>query len=417
MSLLIKNATLNGSKTDLYIQDNRIDQISSAINCKADNVIDAQGKILLPGLMNGHTHAAMTLLRGFGDDMSLFDWLNDKIWPIEAKMTEEDVYWGTKLACLEMIKCGTTFFNDMYWFWPGSVKAVNEMGLRASLSGVLIDLFDKEKSAQQKRVIEEEFRLSKSFPERISYCIGPHAIYTVSADSLSWAQGFAKSNKLNLHLHLSETEKEVHDCIDQHGVRPVEYLEKIGVLADNVSIAHAIWLDDRELELLNQYNVGILTNPCANMKLSAGVFPFTRIQEAGILIGIGTDGVASNNNFDLFEEMKFTALVEKSRTGDPTTAPADCVFDCVTRNTASIFSANCGEIKEGKLADMILIDATVPPMVPGHSRVSDFVYSVNGSVVNTVICDGKILMQDRYISGEETIIAKARETAADLVAR
>ncbi len=169
MSLLIKNAILNGQNTDLYIKKNLIDEIASNIDRDAD-VVDAGGKILLPGLMNGHTHAAMTLLRGVGDDMPLFDWLNDTIWPIETTMTEEDVYWGTKLACLEMIRCGTTFFNDMYWYWSGSARAVNDMGLRASLSGVLIDLFDAEKAAQQQKSIEEEFELSKTYPGRISYC-------------------------------------------------------------------------------------------------------------------------------------------------------------------------------------------------------------------------------------------------------
>ncbi len=416
MSLLIKNAILNGQNTDLYIKKNLIDEIASNIDRDAD-VVDAGGKILLPGLMNGHTHAAMTLLRGVGDDMPLFDWLNDTIWPIETTMTEEDVYWGTKLACLEMIRCGTTFFNDMYWYWSGSARAVNDMGLRASLSGVLIDLFDAEKAAQQQKSIEEEFELSKTYPGRISYCIGPHAIYTVSADSLRWAYAFAKSKNLNLHLHVSETEKEVVDCLEQHGLRPVEYLEKIGVLGDNVSIAHAIWLSNAEMEILHRHDVGIVTNPCANMKLSAGVFPFTQVRELGIAIGIGTDGVASNNNFDLFEEMKFTALAEKSRTGDPTTAAADVIFDCATRNTASIFSLNCGAVKEGKLADLILIDSHMPTMVPGHNLASDLVYAANGSVVDTVICDGKVLMEDRSIEGEEEIIARAKEVATGLINR
>ena len=417
MTMLVKNALLNGNKTDLYINGNIISKISKSIDCRADNVLDAAGKAVLPGLLNGHTHAAMTLFRGYGDDMELFEWLNNKIWPVEAKMTEEDVYWGAKLACLEMIKSGTTFFQDMYWHWPGTVRAVSEMGLRASLAGILIDFFDDKKARIQQNEIRTQFDMSRQYPDRIAFSLGPHAIYSVSVESLQWAKDFADTYDLKCQIHLSETEKEVNDCIQKHGLRPVEYLEEIKCLGPNISLAHAIWLNDNEIEILNSYSVGVVTNPCANMKLSTGVFPFSSFHNGGVTIGIGTDGVASNNNYDLFEEMKIAALLEKSRTGDPTSAPADEIFKCVTRNNAEIFSINCGILEEGTLADLILVDLQTPSLIPGHCLTSDLVYSANGAVVDTVICDGRVLMKDRYVEGEEEIIARGREVALDLMKR
>ena len=417
MSILIKNALVEGQFSDLYIEGSRIKTIQPALDLNADRVIDADRKAVIPGLHNGHTHAAMTLFRGYGDDMSLHEWLNDRIWPLEARLTEDDVYWGTKLACLEMIKSGTTFFGDMYWHWPGTVNAVTEMGLRASLAGVFIDLFDKKKSSQQIKQNETLFNESKDLPERIQFCLGPHAIYTVSDSSLRWAKAFADDNHLLLHIHLAETEDEVNNCLKEHHKRPVEYLNNIGFLGPNLVVAHAIWFNEKELSLLKEYDVKIITNPCANMKLTAGVFPYTRVKNHNLMIGIGTDGVASNNNFDLFEEMKFLALLEKSRSGDPTAAPATEVFRCATENVSRIYGLESGMIAEGKLADLVLLDLNSPTLSPGHDLISDLVYSVNGSVVDTVICDGKILMENRTIEGEDEIVEKAKEAAFSLTKR
>ena len=417
MSVLIKNGIINGDSKDLYIEKNQISQIQDFIEHDADTVIDGHDKAIIPGLINGHTHAAMTLFRGYGDDMKLHDWLNNKIWPLEAKLTEEDVYWGAKLACLEMIKSGTTFFNDMYWHWHSTVKAVSEMGLRACVAGVFIDLFDEGKAAEQIKRNEELFIESKGLPHRIQFCLGPHAIYTVSEKSLRWAKEFADEHRILIHLHLSETENEVKDCLVKHGCRPVEYLKKIDFLGPDLVVAHALWFSDKELDILADHDVKVVTNPCANLKLATGVFPYSRIMNHGITIGIGSDGVASNNNFDLFEEMKFLALLEKSRTFDPTAAPAHDVFKSATEHGSKIFSLNCGSLEEGQLADLILLDLSQSVLVPGHDLVSDLVYSANGSVVDSVICDGKILMCNRRVEGEDEIIEKAKETAFDLVKR
>ncbi len=417
MDLLIQNCMLDGVRNSIGITGNRITTISPDLKPVAADVIDASGKAVIPGLLNGHTHAAMTLFRGYGDDMALHDWLNNKIWPIEAKITEDDVYWGTKLACLEMIKSGTTFFNDMYWQWDGVARAVDEMGLRASLAGVIIDLFDPVKAKEQMTQNAFLFDRSKSYSDRIHFCLGPHAIYTVSAESLRWVKDFADANDLLIHTHLSESEKEVRDCLDQHGMRPVDYLESIGFLGPKLSIAHAIWLDDAEIAKLKEHGVGVLTNPCANMKLATGRFPYSRVRAGGVRIGIGTDGPGSNNNLDMFEDMKFLALAEKVNTGDPTAAPAQEVFDCATTNTAEIFNIDAGRIDVGALADIVLIDLQQVVFSPGHNLVSDLVYAANGSVVDTVICDGKVLMQDRVVDGEDEIIARGREVAQDLMSR
>ncbi len=417
MSILIKNGQLNGTATDVLINGNLIAEIAADIDSAGHTIIDASGKAILPGLINGHTHAAMTLFRGYGDDMELYDWLNNKIWPVEAKLTETDVYWGTKLACLEMIKSGTTCFNDMYWHWDGTAKAVDEMGIRAFVGGVFIDLFDTDKAQEQQEMSEAIFAKRDTVSNRIKFTLAPHAIYTVSEDSLRWIKAFADTHDLLIHTHVSETAKEVEDCIDQHSVRPVEYLEKLGFLGPNLVIAHAIWLNAKEIEILGEYNVKVVTNPCANMKLASGAFPFTEVQNGNITIGIGTDGVGSNNNLDLFEEMKFVALGEKLRTLEPTAAPATEIFECATRNGAQILGLNCGSVEEGKLADLILVDLTDPTLSPGHNLISDAVYSANGSVVDTVICDGELLMQNRNIDGEEEIIENVKKVARDLFSR
>ncbi|MFT5130082.1 MAG: 5-methylthioadenosine/S-adenosylhomocysteine deaminase [Rhodothermales bacterium] len=416
-SLLIRNAIFEGSRTDIHVQGSRIAAMGPDLVVDADDTLDASGKAVLPGLLNGHTHAAMTLMRGYADDMLLHDWLQNKIWPLEAHVTEEDVYWGTKLACLEMIRTGCTFFNDMYWHWPGSVRAVDEMGLRASLAGVMIDLFDPERAAAQKLEIEANLAASRDLPERIQFTLGPHAIYTVSCNSWRWLAEFAKANDLLIHTHLSETEKEVEDCIAAHGKRPAQYLADLGVLGPHFSVAHAIWLDADEMALLADHGVGIITNTCANMKLATGVFRYSEARAAGLDIGIGTDGVCSNNSLDIFEEMKFASLIEKSRTADATAAPAAEILDCATVNTAKIFRIDAGEIAVGKLADLMLLDLAEPVLTPLHNLASSVVYACTGYQVDSTICDGKVLMRHRVVPGEAEIRAGAAAATAALLTR
>ena len=420
MAILIKNVLLEGKKRNIYIKGNLIAAISEAGNNKeAEFVIDGKDKAAIPGLFNAHTHAAMTLLRGYADDMQLQEWLSTKIWPIEERMTEEDVYWGTKLACLEMIKSGTVFFNDMYWHWRGSVRAVMESGIRAALSAVFIDGFDEGRAKEQMKRNETLYEESKNLPERIIFMLGPHAIYTVSEESLCWVRDFAEEHDLLVHIHLSETEREVRECVEVYGMRPVEFLDSIGFLSPRTIAPHCVHLSRKEIEILKKRDVKIVHTPVSNMKLASGRMPYEELKWAGLSsnIALGTDGCASNNNLDMFEEMKIASLFQKAFSGDTTSLPAEEAFALATRNAAKMFRLNSGTIAKGKLADVVLLDLKQVNLVPNHNLISNIVYSANGSCVDTVICDGRILMEDRKVEGEEKIKEKAERVAYELVNR
>jgi len=419
MSLLIRNVMLNGMKRDIYVEDNIIEGIDERIKIRADKVIDGKNKAAIPGFVNAHTHAAMTLFRGYGDDMELHEWLQNKIWPAEAKLTEKDVYWGTKLACLEMIKSGTTTFNDQYWFMKGTARAVNEMGLRAVLAEAFIDLFQREMAEKSIRNTKRFVRFIDSMNnDRISAAIGPHAIYSVSKECLQWVREFSEKNNLLIHFHLSETNEENGICKRKYGKRPVEYLEEIGFLGDNLIAAHCVWLNKRDIKILSRYNVKIVHNPTSNMKLSVGgFFDYKGIRSEGLIVSLGTDGCASNNNLDMFEEMKFAAVAQKGFKNDPTIMSALETFKMATEYGAKTLGINAGKIEIGKLADIALIDLKRPEMLPMHNLVSNLVYSANGSCVDTLICNGEVLMENRKVEGEEEILEKAEDIAFNLISR
>ncbi len=417
MGILIKGALVDGERKDILIEGNRIERIAPEIS-GAHEVIEAEGLLAVPSFVNGHTHAAMTLLRGYADDMPLRRWLQEKIWPIEAQMTEEDVYWGTKLACLEMIKTGTTFFNDMYWHWRGVARAVEEMGIRAAVSAVFIDLFDPSKTREQIQLNERLLEESSSFSSRVIFTLGPHAIYTVSEEGLKWCARFAEENGLLVHIHLSETEEEVQYCLKEHGVRPVRYLERIGFLGPKVVAAHCVWLDEEEMEILRDHGVKVVHNPVSNMKLAVGdVFPYRELRERGITLSLGTDGPSSNNNLDLLESVKFAALLQKHHLRDPEALQAEEALGLITWEGAEAFGLGCGRLQEGRWADIALLDLKAPPLVPHFHEASDLVYAADGSCVDTLICDGRVLMRGRKVEGEEEIVEEARRVAYQLVAR
>jgi len=360
----------------------------------------------------------MTLMRSYADDLELHDWLSNHIWPLEAKLTEDDVYWGTKLACLEMIKSGTTCFNDMYWHTKGSAKAVEESGIRGVLSAVLIDLFNEEKTKEQISLNKKLFKEFKKFCSRVIFALGPHALYTVSKEGLQWCAEFARENNLLVHFHLSETEQEVKDCIKKNKKRPVEYLESIGFLGPNMIACHSVWLNKKEIQILAKHKVKIAHNPTSNMKLAVGsALNYAEMKKAGLTVSLGTDGCASNNNLDMFESMKFATLLQKFHTNKQRIMPAQESFELATINGAKALNLSAGKIEEGRLADIVLVNLKKPELTPGHNLISDLVYSANGSCVDTVICDGKILMQNRVAKNEQEIIEEAKETAKNLVSR
>jgi len=417
MSILIKNTLLDGAVVDVLIQGEHITEIGPDLQARADTVIDATDKAIVPSLINAHTHAAMTLLRGYADDMELHTWLSDHIWPMEHRLTQDDVYWGTKLACLEMIKTGTTFFCDMYWHMPGIIRAVEDMGLRAMLSSAFIDFGDAKKAAQFKKRTQEFFDRQNTSSHRIQFALGPHAIYTVSKESLVWLANFAREKNLLVHIHLAETKREKEDCIAAHGLTPVRFLKELGFLGPNILAAHAIWLDAEEMDILGQHDVKVVHLPVSNMKLCSGPFPYRRLRDRGVCIGLGTDGCSSNNNLDMFEEMKFAALARKSLTGDPTAMPAPEAWVCATANGAKIFSLNAGRVEQGMLADCLLLDLNHPQLVPNHNLISNMVYAANGDCVDTTICAGKILMQNRVVPDEQKIIREVKARVQALLQR
>lgn len=409
MAILINNVIWNDCETDVLIDGNRFSRIGKHAGLHAETVIDGSGKALLPTFVNMHTHAAMTLLRSYADDLELHDWLTNYIWPLEAKMTEEDIYHGTRLACLEMIRSGTTCFNDMYWHFHGTARAVEEMGLRAMLSSVFIDFGDAAKADDQCILTKALFyKEADRYSDRIGFALGPHALYSVSEKSLRWIRDFARENDLLIHIHVSETVKEVEDCIGQYGLRPVQWLDKINLLGPNVVAAHVVHVNNAEIRILADRGVKVVHNPVSNMKLASGSFPYGKMVAAGVDVTLGTDGCSSNNNLDMMEEMKFAALHAKLVQNDPVALPARTVFDMATKYGARALGLECGEIAEGRLADCMLVNLSNHRLVPGYNLVDDIVYSADSSCIDTVICDGQVLMQHGVIDGEADIVSEAR---------
>lgn len=405
-SILIKNIHFNDVLTDILILGNRISKVAQNIDFNADKIINGEGKVVIPGLINMHTHAAMTLMRGIGEDMSLMEWLEDRIWPVEGKLDDELVYWGTKLACLEMIKSGTTTYNDQYWRVPVSVKAAEEMGLRSVQPYVILDLMDTSKSDQIKRECNELYEMSKSWGERTMFAVGIHSPYSVSEEMIIWASKFARERGLLVHIHLSETKGENERSIAKHGLTPTAYLEKLGVLGPEVIAAHCLWLTDDDIKILAKRDVKIVHNINSNLKIASGYkFLYNELRDAGLTITLGTDGCASSNNLDMIETMKITALVQKGWRNDPRELPINELISLATVNGGKSLGLDTGEIKEGYLADLTLIDIKSFAFTPNINFYANLIYSANSSCVHTVICDGKIVMEDRKVEGENEIIS------------
>lgn len=417
MSILIRNVLHDGEVTNVYVEDNLISEIGPSV--EADHTIDGSDHALLPGLVNTHTHAAMTLFRGYADDMELQSWLRDKIWPLEAKFKPEDIYWGTRLACLEMIKSGTTCFNDMYFHIDMMAKAVDESGIRGVLSEGYVDFLNPEMGEELLSETLDGIRKVRSMNcNRIIPALGPHALYTVTKESLEKLKGLSDEEDLLIHFHLSETKEEVDNCQKEHGKSPARYLNDIGFLGPKLVAAHCVWLDKQEVKLLADAGVKVSHNPVSNMKLAVGeAIPYRWMKQAGLSVSLGTDGAASNNNLDMFESMKFASLLQKFAFNDPTIMPAQEAFKMATINGAEALGIDAGVIEVGKLADLILVDLRSPAFNPNHNLISNVVYSASGSCVDTLICDGRILMQNARVEDEDKIIEGAKRTALDLISR
>ena len=423
-SLMITNVVVDGKNVEIVIDNNGTitsvgENAGKAWKGDEEFLIDGNGALALPGLVNTHTHAAMSLLRGYADDMILQDWLSQKIWPLEAHLTPEDVYWGTKLACIEMIRSGTTAFNDMYFMMDQAAKAVDEAGIRAVLSYGFIDLFNDEKRENECRATEKLAAHVRSMNNpRITTAVGPHALYTVSPQGLTWCAEFAKEQKIGIHIHLSETEKEVTDCVAAHGKRPAAHLDDCGILTPRTVAAHCCWLDEAECRLLGKRGVSASHNPASNMKLATHrAMPYQELLAAGANPCLGTDGCASNNNLDMFEEVKIAALLQKFFWNNPTLLPAQEALRMATANGAKALGLPTGRLASGTPADIILVSNRDACNIPLHNATSNLVYACNGGSVETTICNGRVLMLDRGIPNEAEVLNGAAEAAFGLVKR
>jgi 5-methylthioadenosine/S-adenosylhomocysteine deaminase len=427
LELLIRHCLVEEEERDIGIEGGKIAWIRShGHETPGDptpaRVIDGRGLHAFPGLKNGHTHAAMTLFRGYGDDLPLMEWLQTRIWPAEALLTEEDVYQGTRLALVEMIRSGTTYFNDMYWHRPGVLRAVEELGLRAHVGSVFIDRGDPTGVAAGvlRDAVLQQVSERHSLSPRVKVALAPHAIYTVAPGSLEWMAELASGNDLIVHIHLSETRSEVEACVATHGLRPAHFLQRVGLLETSLVAAHGVYLDEEEMELLAAHGATVVTNPTANMKLATGgIFDYRAARAAGLRVALGTDGAGSNNNLDMIEEMKILALVQKHRAEDPTVLTAHEALALATKAASETFRLGSGALEAGAPADIILVDLSRPSTQPVHDPVSALVYAANGDAVHTTICDGRVLMYDRKleVADEDEVVAAAIAAAETLEAR
>jgi len=413
-TILLKNIVNDGKVSDVLIEDGRIAKVAlsgESFDIPSDTeVVDCTGKALMPGLVNMHTHAGMSLMRGVGEDIPFHEWL-DRIWVLEEGLDEEYVYHATKVACLEMIKTGTTTFNDQYWYMPMAYKAASEMGVRAALSYVVCDRNDPEESERQKDQCVQMYEESKAWSGMITFMISIHAIYSVSEPMILWAVEFARERGLKLHIHLSETEKEVQDCMKEHeGMSPVEYLDSLGVLGPDVIAAHTLWLSDKDVEILGKRGVTCVHNVNSNLKLASGYrFRYNELRDAGANVCLGTDGCASSNNLDMFETMKTSAMIQKAWRNDPSAMPIDELISMVTSNAAKALGLNCGRIEEGAAADLIIVDTENYHFMSPGSFEANLIYSAHSDCIASVICDGRFLMRDRVVPGEKEILDEARK--------
>ena len=389
-TLLIKNVLLKDRKTDILVADGRFKSLCAPEGTRADETLDAEGTAILPPFYNTHTHAAMSLLRGYADDMPLQKWLQDYIWPYENKMTAQDIREGSRLAVREMIRTGTVFFSDMYFEIDQTIAVVQEFGIRAAIGVTFVDSHSKSQQADKLDMLRNWVDPSGGL---ITLTVAPHAIYTVSPDLLVKCADTARSLGLKLHIHLSETRQEVEDCLRAHGTTPVRYLDSLGFLGPDVIAAHVVHVDEEEAAILASRGVTIAHCPCSNMKLASGIFPYKMLHEAGCRITLGTDGDSSNNNLDMREEVKFAALLAKVSSGDPEVLPAAEALEMATRSGAEAFGLDAGVIREGALADAWLVRLDDPRMQPCHNLISNWVYAAGSSCIDSVICNGNIVMK------------------------
>lgn len=429
MDILLKNAliiTLDENDSiiregSIGIRDNKIDYIGGneqRLEAVYSKVIDCKGGTIMPGFVNAHNHLAMTMFRNYADDMKLMDWLFTKIFPLEDKLTEDAVYWGSLLAMVEMIKSGTTTFSDMYFFMESTARAVSESGMRAVLSrGLQGESGEEELDYRLRENLELYDRYHNSENGRIRVMLGPHSVYTCSEAYLRKVAGKSREQGIPVQIRLAETREEVNTCIDKFGRSPVKYLEDLELLNDSTIAAHCVSVDDSDIEILASRKVNVVHNPGSNMKLASGIAPVAKMLSKGINVCLGTDGASSNNNLDMLEEMRLAAYLQKILNDDPTVLPAEAVMRMATlKGARALGFENVGSIETGKAADLIVLNTEKAHYYPKYNIKSAIVYSGSSSDVETVIINGNLVMEGGHLVtlDEERIFYKTQKWACKL---
>ena len=386
-----------------------------------DTRLDAANGLVIPGLVNAHTHVAMTLLRGYADDKPLETWLREDIWPAEAALTPEDVRAGADLGILEMIRSGTTAFADMYFHVGEVVAAVEQAGLRARVGHGAVTVGKDD--ADGRADVEESIAVAREFDGaaggRVRTAVMPHSLTTVSEPLLREAAAAARDDGIPVHFHANETRDEVDPIVEERSVRPLAYADDVGALSREDFLAHAVHVDGSEIDRLAAAGTAVVNCPASNMKLASGIAPVKELLDAGVTVALGTDGAASNNDLDLFGEMRDAAMVGKLGADDAAAVPAAAAVRMATRGGAAALSLPGGRIEAGAAADLAVVGLDTPHLTPRHDLVSHLAYAARGSDVRHTVCDGRVLMRNREVLSLDgkRVIETARERAADLASR
>ena len=411
--MLLKNVLHNNQVCDIQIIGNKIARIAPHMDTNDNDVWDCSGKAILPSFANLHTHTPMMFLRGIGADKTLMDWLENAMWPLEAKLRPEHFYPIVRFAILEMIKTGTTFFLDMYGGDPeGTVSAVDNMGIRAAVPSLALDFF-KPAERENRLAMARKF-LSEPCPDRVIKGLSGHAIYTCSEELIRTLWDWSRQRNTFFHMHLSETGTEVSECIEKHGCRPVELMKKWDILGPQTIMAHCVHFNDDEIRLIADSQTAVAHCPTSNLKLGSGQMDLQKYLNEGVKVALGTDSVASNNSLSMLSEMKIAALSAKNKADSVLAAKVGDIFHLATRAGFEFFGLNAGVIAEGALADFILVDLKATFLLPNTDLIANLVYAADSSCITDVFCDGKPLMIGGHVAGEDEIKAEFLEVCQKL---
>lgn len=404
MTVLFKNANLCESygyagTVNILVSDSIIKYIGKYVPTdRYDKVIECNGNLIMPAFYNTHCHSAMTLFRGYGDDLPLQKWLEERIFPAEDRLTSESVYYGSKLAIAEMIRGGTVSFSDMYFFLDDTARAVEECGVKANLSRSLVSFdpsIDPEKDQRFLEAIDVYNRLNGKADGKIKIDMSLHAEYTNVEKYSAYVAEATKKLGAGMQVHISETAKEHEECIARHGITPMAFFEKTGVLDSPTTAAHCVWVEDSDIEIMARKGVSVAHNPVSNLKLGSGIMPYKKMKDAGVNITLGTDGAASNNRLSVLREMQLAALIHKGNDLDPSVTTARDMIKIATRNGALAQGRlDCGEVRMGMKADLIMIDLSAFNNIPYYSFESSVMYSVTEENIIMTMCDGNILYEN-----------------------